>query len=97
MSGDVKKMKKEKEGGSKDANAYQKKRGVEYTDEFVFFGGTVWCSSYYTASILLDGSKFGHSWKSHWEEPSNKTNSKISMDYKKNASKQANQTKNGRR
>lgn len=42
---------KRKPKKKKEQNAYQSKRGVEFTDKYVLFAGTVWCSSYYTCSL----------------------------------------------
>lgn len=42
---------KRKPKKKKEQNAYQSKRGVEFTDKYVLFAGTVWCSSYYACSL----------------------------------------------
>ena len=42
---------KRKPKKKKEQNTYQSKRGVEFTDRYVLFAGTVWCSSYYICSI----------------------------------------------
>jgi hypothetical protein len=42
---------KRKPKKKKEQNAYQSKRGVEFTDQYVLFAGTVWCSSYYNCSL----------------------------------------------
>jgi hypothetical protein len=42
---------KRKTKKKKEQNTYQSKRGVEFTDKYVLFAGTVWCSSYFTCSL----------------------------------------------
>lgn len=35
-------------------NKYQKKRGVVFTPDYVFFAGTVWCSALFSCRIVID-------------------------------------------
>eukprot|EP01006_Ploeotia_vitrea_P064384 TRINITY_DN87703_c0_g1_i1.p1 TRINITY_DN87703_c0_g1~~TRINITY_DN87703_c0_g1_i1.p1 ORF type:complete len:433 (+),score=60.04 TRINITY_DN87703_c0_g1_i1:1-1299(+) len=48
---DKKRRVKHKPGG----NIYQRKRGVVFTEKYVLFAGTVWCSSYHRCNITLNG------------------------------------------
>lgn len=40
------------------ANAYQQKRGLVVTDQYVLFSGSPWLSSYYTCDFQLDNRTF---------------------------------------